>query len=74
MENKPKIIVAVTGASGSIYAKVLFDKLQGLNEQIEDVGVILSENAKKVWEYEMGNTEYKKIPFKKIKKRSISIN
>ena len=25
---KHKIIVAVTGASGSIYAKVLFDKLQ----------------------------------------------
>ena len=26
-----KIIVAVTGASGSIYAKVLFDKLQKLS-------------------------------------------
>ena len=64
MGNKQKIIVAVTGASGSVYAKVLFDKLQALNEQIEDVGVILSKNAKKVWEYEMGNTDYEKIPFK----------
>lgn len=64
MKHKKKVIVAVTGASGSIYAKVLFDKLKQLSGQIEDVGVLLSENAKKVWEYELGNTDYKKIPFK----------
>ena len=40
------------GASGSIYAKVLFDKLVQLKEQIEVVGVLMSDNAKYVWETE----------------------
>ena len=60
---KHKIIVAVTGASGSIYAKVLFDKLQKLSNQIEEIGVVMSDNAKFVWETELGNTDYKKFPY-----------
>jgi 4-hydroxy-3-polyprenylbenzoate decarboxylase len=51
---KQKIVVAVTGASGAIYAKVLFDKLVQLKEQIEEVGVVISDNAKQVWLYEYG--------------------
>ena len=35
MNKKHKIIIAVTGASGAIYAKVLFDRLVQLNDQIE---------------------------------------
>jgi 4-hydroxy-3-polyprenylbenzoate decarboxylase len=61
---KHKIVVAVTGASGSIYAKVLFDKLALLREQVEEAGVILSSNAKTVWQHELGNKEYEKISFK----------
>jgi flavin prenyltransferase len=38
LQNKHKIVVAITGASGSIYAKVLLDKLQKLGDQIETVG------------------------------------
>ncbi len=60
---KHKIIVAVTGASGAIYAKVLFDKLSALKDQIETVGIVFSSNAKDVWEFELGNTDYDKIPF-----------
>jgi len=63
MENKHKIIVAVTGASGAIYAKVLFDKLVQLQTQIEKVGVLMSDNAKYVWETELENTNYKDYPF-----------
>ena len=44
-----KIVVAVTGASGSVYAKVLFDKLKGLEDQISEIGIIMSDNAKDVW-------------------------
>ena len=61
---KHKIIVAATGASGAIYTKVLFDKLSLLKDQIEEVGVIISDNAKEVWRYELGTTDYEKIPFK----------
>jgi len=60
---KHKIIVAVTGASGSIYAKVLFDKLQKLSNQIEEIGVIMSDNAKFVWKTELENTDYNKLPY-----------
>ena len=63
MIKKHKIIVAVTGASGSIYAKVLFDKLLKLNNQIEKIGVVMSDNAKYVWETELGNSDYKQYPF-----------
>lgn len=62
--NKHKIIVAVTGASGAIYAQVLFKKLQLLATQIEEVGVVMSDNAKDVWKYELGNEDYKNLPFK----------
>lgn len=61
---KNKIIVAVTGASGAIYAKVLFDKLQQLHEQIEEVGVVMSDNAREVWKLELGNSDFEKLPFK----------
>jgi 4-hydroxy-3-polyprenylbenzoate decarboxylase len=39
---KKKIVVAVTGASGSIYAKLLLDKLQQLQEQVAEVAVVMS--------------------------------
>ena len=63
MNNKHKIIIAVTGASGAIYAKVLFDKILQLSDQIKDTGIIMSDNAKFVWKEELGNTNYKKYPF-----------
>lgn len=62
-QNKHKIIVAITGASGSIYAKVLLQKLQLLHEQIETVGVVMSDNAKDVWKFELGNSDFEKFPF-----------
>ena len=61
--NKKKVIVAVTGASGSVYAKVLFERLSMLSSQVESVGVVMSDNARNVWEYELGNREFENIPF-----------
>ncbi|MEC7646097.1 MAG: UbiX family flavin prenyltransferase [Bacteroidota bacterium] len=63
MRTKHKIIIAVTGASGAIYTKVLFDKLLQLKDQIEKIGVLMSENAKFVWEQELNNNDYKNYPF-----------
>lgn len=60
---KKKIIVAITGASGSIYAKVLLDKLSRLQDQIEAVGVVMSDNAKDVWKFELGDTSYNDYDF-----------
>ena len=60
---KKKIVVAITGASGSIYAKMLLDKLPLLENQIEEVGIIMSENAKEVWQFELGNRDFEQIEF-----------
>ena len=58
-----KIIVSVSGASGAIYAKVLFDRLLHIKNQVSKVGVVMSDNAKEVWKYELGNDVYKDYPF-----------
>ncbi len=60
---KRKIIVAITGASGSIYAKLLLDKLNQLTDQIEKVGVVMSKNAKDVWLWELENKGYENYTF-----------
>ncbi len=61
---RQKIVVAITGASGSVYAKVLLTKLCQLKDQIEELGVVMTENAKDVWQTELGNDDYKKFDVK----------
>lgn len=58
-----KIIVAIGGSSGSIYAKLLLDKLQHLENQCSKVAIVMSDNAKYNWEYELGNHDYKNYSF-----------
>lgn len=58
-----KIVVAIGGSSGSIYAKVLLDKLKLLQNQIEKVGVVMSDNAKFNWELELQNRDFENYPF-----------
>lgn len=53
-----KIVVAITGASGSIYAKVLLDKLMQMQDQWQDLSIVMSKNAKDVWKTELGNEYY----------------
>jgi 4-hydroxy-3-polyprenylbenzoate decarboxylase len=66
---KRKIVVAITGASGAIYAKLLLGQLQKLQAQIASVGVVMSNNAKQVWEFELGDDSYKQLPFQFYDKR-----
>ena len=61
---RQKIVVAITGASGSIYAKVLLTKLSQLKDQIEELGVVMTENAKDVWQTELGNDDFKNFDVK----------
>ena len=58
---RQKIVVAITGASGSVYAKVLLTKLFQLSGQIEALSVVMTENAKEVWKTELENEDYKNI-------------
>ena len=58
-----KIVVAITGASGALYAKALLDSLKQIPAQYEAVGIIMSDNAKIVWETELGNQDYLNYAF-----------
>lgn len=61
---KKKIVVAITGASGAIYAKLLLQKLQQLSGQINEVAIVMSDNAKQVWQFELDNNDFDNLPFK----------
>jgi len=63
MASNKRIVIAVTGASGSIYAKLLMDALVKLQNQIDKVGVVMSDNAKLVWETELDHKDYQNYPF-----------
>jgi len=51
---KRKIVLAITGASGSIYAAQIIGKLLSIREQWQDLSVVVTDNAKEVWKVEMG--------------------
>jgi len=70
--HKNRIVVAITGASGSIYAKVLLDKLVALNNKWDSLAVVMSNNAKEVWETELENDSYKNYPVKFYEKIDFS--
>lgn len=67
-----RIVVALTGASGSIYAKLLLDKLYSLQSQWEAAAVVVTPNAQTVWETELGDNGYRNIPFKQFGQQDFS--
>ena len=56
-----KIAVAVTGASGSIYARQL---LRYLSKTAAAVHLVWSSNARTVWQQELGDEDHSAFPFK----------
>jgi flavin prenyltransferase len=48
-----KIILAITGASGSVYALRLMLKLKNSQTKIDEVALIYSETGRKVYSYEL---------------------
>jgi flavin prenyltransferase len=65
-KSKQKIVVAITGASGSIYAKQLLTKLLQLEEQIAELSLVMTENAKDVWQTELGNQDFEQLALRKF--------
>ncbi|MBS1651068.1 MAG: UbiX family flavin prenyltransferase [Bacteroidetes bacterium] len=66
MQIKNKIVVAITGASGSIYAKLLLEKLILLSKSDKSIelAVVMSKNAKDVWLHELNDASYKNLAIK----------
>ncbi len=59
-----KIVVAITGASGSVYAQLLISKLLAIKDQWTELAVVMTENAREVWRTELDNDSYKDLPVK----------
>lgn len=57
-----KIVVAITGASGSIYAKDILQKLIAVKDQWTALSIVMTDNAREVWKTELDNDEYKNFP------------
>jgi len=60
-----KIILAVTGASGSVYALKLLGKLNALKMPPAEIAVVFSDTAKEIWKHETGQI-YIPVPPAKV--------
>ena len=67
-----KIVVAVTGASGALYAKLVIEKLLQLKDQWQELSVVMSNNAKQIWKEELDNEEYKNYAVKFFEKNDFN--
>ncbi len=55
MKLKKRIVLGITGASGSIYAQRMVEKLIALTNAISEIAIIYSDTGKEVWKYELGD-------------------
>jgi 4-hydroxy-3-polyprenylbenzoate decarboxylase len=67
---KRKIVLAVTGASGSVYALKLIEKLSRLENPPEEIGVIISDTAREIWESETGQKFIATFPAKEYNNKT----
>lgn len=56
-----KVVVAITGASGAIYARQLLQKITQLPFQPGTLSLVMTNNARTVWETEIGDTSYRDL-------------
>lgn len=67
-----KILIAISGASGSIYPKLIIEKLLLVKDQWEALSVVMSNNAKEIWKSEIGNEDYLNYPINFFEKYDFS--
>lgn len=59
-----KIVLGISGSSGSIYARLLLTRLNSLKAQVADCGIVMSENAHINWQLEQSETPVESFGFK----------
>ena len=67
-----KIVLGIGGASGAIYARILLERLSRLKDQIEDCGLIVSENARINWSLEQPEIDIESYGFTIYDKRDFN--
>ena len=48
-----KLILGLGGSSGAIYARLLLERLKGLKDQYQEIGIVMSRNARINWDLEI---------------------
>lgn len=56
-----KLILGIGGSSGAIYAKLLLERLAQIPEQVSEVGIVMSLNARVNWDLEIENMPIEKF-------------
>lgn len=50
-----KLILGLGGSSGAIYARLLLERLRDLKDQYQEVGIVMSRNARINWDLEIAD-------------------
>ena len=67
---KRKIVLAVTGASGSVYAEMLLMTLRQLRNPPEEIAVVFSDTAREIWQSERGRMYVPQFPESEFSNKS----
>ncbi len=59
-----KIVLGITGASGSIYAKRIIEILSKNEKIVTQVAIVFTDAGKKVWQHEIDDLKIENLPFK----------
>lgn len=52
-----KLILGLGGSSGAIYARLLLERLDKLRDQYEEIGIVMSRNARVNWDLEISDKD-----------------
>jgi 4-hydroxy-3-polyprenylbenzoate decarboxylase len=72
LKSKKNIILSITGASGSIYARQLIESFIKYKLQVNQVSIVFSDNALEVWKHELGEINLTDFPFKIYEKNDFN--
>lgn len=61
---KRKVVVGITGASGSIYAESLLNYLSKVDKNELQLDIVMSDVAKTVWQQELRNRNFENYDFR----------
>ncbi|MFN8240691.1 MAG: UbiX family flavin prenyltransferase [Bacteroidales bacterium] len=61
MTGSRKVVIGITGASGSVYASTLLKRIMAMNNRPQEIAVVLSDTAREIWKHELGS-EFKAPP------------
>ncbi len=73
--NKKKIIIAITGASGMIYAQRFLSKLkeEKIKDQLSDIALVFSDNVAGIWKNEIPSGKISDFGFPSYKNNNFFV-